>query len=477
MGYLIGIDVGTTGTKAMLFSEKGACLKSAYRGYSLSTPHPGQVEQAAGDWWEAVCQTVREVSNGCKEQVIALSLSTQGGTLVCVDKEGAPLCPALVWNDSRCEKEADAFASQFGPEAMYKKTGWSLFPGMPAMQIRHIRDNQPDLFHKTSLFLTVPDFLSLKMTGKAVVDYSNAGINQLIDIRQGCYDMAVLDFIGIDKGHLPTLAPSGTVIGNLTEEAAVSLGLTPKTLLVSGAHDQYAVALGAGATHPGDILIGSGTAWVVTAMEEKPDFSGLSQSRSAISGLWGSLCSLSHGGVCLDWLRKHILGTPEAPVDYETLNREVARCKAAEEGLFFLPFGGRQNRAQFVGLDLSHNRFHMARAVMEGVVFQIAAMLERFPVRPQEGLLLAGGASKSPVWSKLLCDITGLPVRIPQMPDLACVGAAILAGVGAGVYHTPEEGLKALCVEETTIFPDTEAAKRYLALLPQYQKLIERYER
>ena len=134
--YLIGIDVGTTGTKAILFSKEGACLKSAYQGYPLSTPQVGRVEQDPEAWWQAVGKTVREVSNGYADKVCALSLSTQGGTMVCADKKGNPLTPAFVWNDSRCDKEAEAFASQFGADAMYQKTGWALFAGMPAMQIR-----------------------------------------------------------------------------------------------------------------------------------------------------------------------------------------------------------------------------------------------------------------------------------------------------------------------------------------------------
>lgn len=471
--YLIGIDVGTTGTKAMLFAASGACLKTAYQDYAISTPQVGRVEQSPEDWWQAVGKTVREVSRGCEDEVLALSVSTQGGTLVCADKDGHPLTPAFVWNDSRCKKQAEAFSAQFGSDAMYQKTGWALFSGMPAMQIRWVKENLPDIFCNTALFLTVPDFLSFKMTGKAALDYSNAGINQLIDVREGRYDKAILDFAGIDESRLPALVPSGAVIGDLTQQAADFLGLTTNARLIAGAHDQYAVALGAGATRPGDILIGSGTAWVVTAMEQNPDFSGLSQSRSAVPGLWGSLCSLSHGGVCLDWLRKNIIGTQPDPVDYETLNREVADRKAAEEGLFFFPFGGKQNKARFEGLDLSHDRFHIARAVMEGVVFQILAMLERFPTQPgQAGLLLAGGASKSPVWRKLLSDISGLPVRIPQMPDLACVGAAILAGVGAGLYPTAEEGHKALCVSEETILPDKEATKTYAPLFAQYKEHI-----
>lgn len=475
--YLIGIDVGTTGTKAMLFSQSGICLKSAYRSYPLSTPKVCHVEQSANDWWQAVGQTVREVSAGHGGQVAAVSLSTQGGTMVCVDENAEPLAPAFVWNDSRCVKEAEDFASRFTADAMYQKTGWALFSGMPAMQICRLKNEQPDLFKKTALFLTVPGYLSLKLTGRAAVDASNAGIDQLTDIRQGCYDREILDFAGIEEDRLPAIVPSGAVIGQLTQEAAAFLGLTTETLLVSGAHDQYAVALGAGATRPGDILIGSGTAWVVTALEETPAFDGLSQSRSAIPGLWGCLCSLSCGGVCLDWLRKNIIGNQQFPVEYECLNQEVADRRAAEEGLFFFPFGGKQNKARFVGLDLSHDRFHMARAVMEGVVFQILSMLEKFPTQPgQKGLLLAGGASKSPVWSKLLCDISGLPVRIPQMPDLACVGAAILAGVGAGLYSSAEAGYQALSVKEKTIYPNLEATKAYAPIFTQYKELIKRYE-
>ena len=479
--YLIGIDAGTTGTKALLFTQDGQLIAQAYRDYPISTPQTGQVEQNALDWWEAVIATVRQVcaQKDANGQVVAISLSTQGGTVVPVDETGTPLRPAIVWNDARCTAQNQAYLACASAQSLYEKTGWAMLPGLPAMQIRWIRENQPDIFQKTAMFLTTADYLSLKMTGIAAIDPSNAGINQLTDIRTMTYDAALLRFAGISEDQLPAIIPSGQVIGSLTQEAADALALTTETVLVAGAHDQYAVALGAGAYDKGHMLIGSGTCWVVTAIDDKPDFSGgLSQSVAAVEGLWGSLWSLSTGGICLDWLRKNItLGADPTALDYDTLNRQIAQCQAAQEGLFFYPFTGigdqgkRFSRATFTGLDLHHDRFSMARAVMEGVVFQIVWMLRAFPTESSpDGIKLTGGASRSRVWCQILADISGLPVRIPQVADLACVGAAILAGMGSGLYQSAAEGYQRLSVSEQVIYPQPEAAAQYARLMTQYQR-------
>lgn len=480
--YTLGIDVGTTGTKAILFTLDGAAVARAYRGYPLITPKVGYSEQDANDWWRAIVETVNEIGekHDIRESVLAISLSTQGGTLVPVDKGGNPVCPAIVWNDARGEEQKEKYISEVGPEgSMYKKTGWKLSPGLLAIEVRWLRDNKPEIFHKAEKFLSVPDFVSLKMTGIAAVDFSNAGINQTVDISEKKYDRALLDFMGVSEEKLPTLVSSGSVIGSLTEKASLELGLAPDTVLVSGAHDQYAVALGAGAVNDGDILIGSGTCWVVTAIGKEADFeSGLAQSVSAVPGLWGSLLSLSTGGVCFDWLRKNIAkADDESVLDYDLLNQEVEKISAAEDGLFFFPFSGTFgggkffSRATFSGLDLSHNRFHLARAIMEGIVFQILWFMESFKTKPKsDGLKLSGGASKSRVWSQILADISGLPVKIPEIADLACVGAAILAGVGAGAYKDFRDGYNKFRISETVINPNPENVKKYAPLLSVYKK-------
>jgi len=483
--YMLGIDVGTTGTKSLLFSAGGTLLGHAYRPYETSTPQVLFSEQNPEDWWRAVCETVREVcvDPAVAANVAAISLSLQGGTLVPVDSELRPVRPAIVWNDGRCNAQREAYLKEVGgDDSMYQMSGWGLGNGLPALEIRWMRDNEPALHAKTAMFLSVPDYISAKMTGIAAIDPSDAGINQLYDIRKGSYDEAVLRFAGITEAQLPRVVRSGEMIGHLTEQAAAELGLSTNAVLVAGAHDQYAVALGAGANKPGDILIGSGTAWVVTAIGDQPAFeTGLAQSIAAAPNLWGSLLSLSSGGVCLEWWRKNLaVSETGEPVSYETINEEVSKRKAAENGLFFFPFSGLMDgqrhfqKGTFVGLDLSHDRYDLARAVMEGVVFQARWMMEQFRTKPSEaGLKLAGGASKSPLWCALAANITNLPIRIPAVADLACVGAAIMAGVGCGIYRDAEEGYQCLAVGEQVLQPDPDAAAKYEQLYGVYKKTAE----
>lgn len=460
MKYILGIDVGTTGTKAILFRQDGHSVGQAYQSYPLHTPQPGFCEQDPQDWWNAVCQTVRQVTDDpdIRKNIAAMSLSTQGGTTVCVDAQGNVLRPAMVWNDRRC-------AELPRPDMdIYRTTGWYADAAMPALQCRWLQEQEPEIFRKTARFLTVPDYLSLQLTGKAVIDPSNAGICRFTDLQTGKYHPALLAFAGLKEEQLPELLPSGSPIGTLTKEAAEALVLPKDTLLVSGAHDQYAVSLGGGAFLPGDILIGSGTSWVITCLTEKPALStGFCQSVSAVPGLWGSLRSLPSGGVCLEWLRK-LAGNPS----YEELNREVAHRQAATEGLFFFPFDAKTGKGGFSGLELRHDKFCLARAVMEGVAFRTAQMLAQFPVTPsREGLILAGGAAKSPVWCQILADITGIPLRIPENPDLACVGAAILAGVGCGLFPDVQTGYKELRVSTRIVLPRQQEIYRKAAI--QYQ--------
>ena len=437
-------------------------------------------EQNAEDWWDAVVETVREV---CKEipdpeKVAAISLSLQGGTVVPVDEAMKPLRPAIVWNDGRAGAQFEAFRKEVSEgKYAYEHCGWNMGSSLPVLETRWIRDNEPEVFARTRMILTVPDYISMKMTGIAACDLADAGINEFCDIREEKYDPNMLRFTGITEDMLPKIVHTGDVIGHLTKEAAETLGLTERTVLVAGAHDQYAVAVGAGANRPGDVMIGSGTAWVVTGISDRPAFeTGLAQSVAAVPGLWGSIFSLSTGGVCLEWLRKNVaLGEGGEKLSYETLNEEVASRKAAEEGLFFYPFQGiagegrRLRRAGFTGLDMSHDRFHMARAIMEGVVFQTIWMMGSFPGGDGGAIRLAGGAAKSRVWSQMIADISGRAVRIPEIADLACVGAAVIAGWGCGLFPDIEAGCRALAVGTTEILPDPASAEMYRDAFESYR--------
>ena len=478
---LIGIDVGTTGTKSLLVSERGEILGHAYQGYALSAPRLSRHEQDAEDWWRALVKTVRALLPHVDDsrQVTAISLSTQGGTLVPADRDLRPLRPAIVWSDTRCEAERQAFAAQFGEEYLYEKSGWHLSRGLNALQIAWIKRNEPDVFNQAVWFLSVHDYLSLKLTGIAAVDMSNAGINQLADIREGTYDQDILRYLGIKASVLPRIVPSGAPIGELTDEAARELGLAQPVLLVSGAHDQYAGLLGAGVTQASEILIGSGTAWVVTALADQPDFStGFSQSRSAVPDKWGMLVALSTGGSSLDWLLKNILaGNGSSPADYGLLEQAAKRAPGAGGLMFFPSFNGAffpvadaESKASFVGLDLSHDRVDMVRAVMEGIACHIAWILEKFREKVGEGTLkLSGGASKSKPWCQMVADMTNQDLRIPTVKDLPCLGAAILAGVGSGVFRDIPQANGLFSAHEELVKPDPGRATQYAAYQTLYR--------
>ena len=479
--YLIGIDVGTTGTKSMLLSETGRIVAHAYAEYPSQAPGTGRVEQNAEDWWRAVVKTVRAITADPQvaRNVAAISLSLQGGTLVPVDKNNHPLHPAIVWSDKRCEEQRRAFLASYGEDYIYQKTGWHLGSGLNALQIAWLRDNAPDVFARTARFLSVPDYISMRMTGRAVVDISDVGINQLADIRTGRYDRGILDFVGIREDRLAEIVPSATPVGKLLPAAAEELGLPRSVLLVAGAHDQYAALLGAGITRTGDVMIGTGTAWVVTALTEEPCFeSGFAQSIPA-SGKWGSLVSLSTGGVCLDWFRNGVAGSPAEGMGYGEINDIAPERGVGVRGLRFYPYfngtsfplKGAGFKATLAGLDLSHDRYDIARAVMEGVAMQTVWTLDYFRRKfPLNRVILTGGASKSPFWTQMVADIANCPISTPMVSDLTCVGAGVMAGVGCGLFPSCEEGIGRFALAETVYEPDPARAARYEEVLEDFKR-------
>jgi len=490
----IGIDIGTTGTKSMLISRNGEILGHAYQGYPITMPAPNRSEQKAEDWWDAVVGTVRQVVSRANAagHVRAISLSLQGGTLVAVDDQMHPLRNAIVWSDLRCTEQSRAFTAQHGESYLYEKTGWPTWDGLCAMQIAWLCEHEPETFASTHRFLSVPDYIAAKLTGEAVLDLSNAGINQLADIRKGTYDPTILDFAGIDATKLGRIQPSATPIGYLTEAAKRELGLTESVLLVAGAHDQYALALGAGLTGAGDTMIGSGTAWAMTALSDEPHFeTGFDQSVSAVSGKWGSMISLTCGGACLDWVRNKIaLMLPNAePIPFSLIDQEAASRGAGANGLMFFPYfyGAayplKQDRckAAFIGLDRMHDRYDMARAVMEGVSLQINWALEHFRASLGHGkLCFAGGASKSTFWTQLTADITGECLHIPNVADLSCVGAAMMAAIGYGAFPSAEEAFRVMGVGERIVEPNLAVSNEYQEISKTFRKrakaLCEMYE-
>ena len=489
---LLGLDIGTTGTKCLVTDARGRVISEAYQAYATDTPQAGYAEQDAEDWWHAVVSTVRTCAADTpdRQAITAIGLSSQGGSLVPVDAAGLPLRKAIVWLDQRGRKQSQYISGCLPPDYLYLTTGWNAIAGLNAVQILWLRDHEPELFYKTGRFLSTIDFIIGRLTGDPVIDPSNAGITQLFNINDRQWDKRILDLLGISPAQLPRVVESGVIVGTLSKRAAAELGLSDQVAVVSGGHDQYCAALGAGAVNEGDIVLATGTAWVALGVTDQPAFNlqtHAAQSIHTVKGKWGSIQSLSHGGICLEWLRKNLErpqadGRRPSPEPYREIDAQVMKKMAEPSNLLFYPyFNGSPapnadagNRGAFLGLDLCHDRYDLARAIMEGVAYQAAWMLDSLlPGKSPDlnCLKLLGGATKSSVWPQMMANILNKPVLMPKVTHMACAGAAILAGLATRIYATPLDGYKNQIREETVVCPAPADAAACRISFERYKRL------
>ena len=484
----LGLDVGTTGAKAAVIDRAGRVLSRGYREYELSFPGEGRVEQNAGDWFTASTAACREALALLPDpgEVAALSLSTQGASMLPVNGRGEPLCAALTWMDTRASTEAKELSDALGAEEIYHKSGWRPGPDLDAAKILWLRRNEPALFRDAASFVSTLEFMTKRLTGRFVSDPTNTAIRQLYDIRSGAYDPAILSFIGLSPERLPEVLPVGTPLGALSPAAAEAFGLSPGVRVYNGAHDQYCAALGVGAVNEGDLLLATGTAWVVLGVTGRPLFtpSHLAPGIHPVKGLWGAIASLASAGSVLKWY-KRVVGD-----DFSVMDREAEARRDSSRELFFFPYlagagfphGKPEMKGTLTGLDLRHDKYDIARALMEGVGFETALVLEEFRKAGVEirRMTMSGGASRSRFWCELLGYITGCEILVSREPDAAAVGAAMIAAVGEGAFSDYADARKAavtrpLALPDQTLFEYyAEKAARYRALLPAALGMGER---
>ena len=460
MELLLGLDVGTTATKASLFDTQGRIVAATSHPNHLITPRPGWVEQDPEALWQGVLSATRAVVGqaGPGAHILAVSQSSQGGTVIPIDAGGRPVYNAISWMDGRAGEECEAVRRTVGETAVYLKSGWMLDTALPLHHIAWLRTHCPDEFARTRRFLFVNDFIGLRLTGRLCMDPSNAGITQLLNVATCDWDDDLLALAGIRRDQLSPLQPSGQIAGYLTAKVAAASGLPAGIPLINGAHDQYCAAVGLGIVRPGRTLLSCGTAWVILAVPPSLEAglsSGMGISPHAVAGLWGGLLSLGGVGASLEWLVDNVW--PPATVDgvpaprYAVVDEAARRSPAGASGLVFYPLSGGHpdypsGWGGFVGLSLAHTRADMARAVMEGIACALRWSLERIEARgvAVEGLVMTGGAARSPLWPQIVADVTALPVSVAGVTEAASWGAAILAGLGAGIFQSIEEAAGAL---------------------------------
>ncbi|MGC8878706.1 MAG: xylulokinase [Anaerolineae bacterium] len=484
---LLGLDVGTTATKGLVFDLSGNILASASQPYSLLTPQPGWVEQSPDELCKAVAQVIRSVLEQLspEDHIAAVSLSSQGGTTIPVDAEGRPTHNAISWMDQRGTAQAERVRALLGDALVYSVTGWPLQGALPLQHIAWLRDAMPEHFARSRYFLFVNDFIGYWLTGERCMDPTNAGITQLMNIATGDWDERLLEVAGIRRDQLSPIRPCGTVLGKVTTAASAMTGLAQGTPVVNGAHDQYCAAVGAGVMQPGQMLLSCGTAWVLLAVPETMEAglaSGMAVGRHAVEGHWGAIRSLGGVGRSLEWLLDILSddcsGSQGRTERLHALDQAATHSTPGADGLFFYPLAGGHvatygpTRGAFIGLTLTHKRGDLARAVMEGVAFELKWALEEIQaagVHVAE-LKMVGGAATSVIWPRIVADITDTTVIVPSSREAASRGAAILAGMGVGLFPNVTAGFAALKAPEETLLPDRVNATRYAEIFAMYRR-------
>ena len=476
----LGIDVGTTGTKASLISDNGEIAGSGYASYALNYPETGKCLQDANDWRRAIVVAVNRAAQKIdRSRVRSVAVSAQGGTLVPTNLKGDPLAPARSWLDRRALREARELRTLFGDDEFYSLTGWPIAPNNTCVQILALRHELPKLFNETSYFLDTAGFVNFWLSGQPFVDTNVIGITQLYDAASEKWIPEVLRLLEIEESQLPQLVSPSHPFGAISATAAQELGLDLDTTIVAGGHDQYCAALGANAFKPGDLLLSTGTAWVTLGVSSSPldDYQcGFSFGRHLVPGTWGHFGEVPNGGVCIEWLRRILSDASESEI-YDELARDAGRGAG---GVFFFPdFDGTgpfaidaSSKGSFIGLELSHDKSHLVRAVMEGVAFETAILVRNYEatVNQQFGLTVVGGATRSGSWTYLIAEILGREIEVSNSADTACIGAAILAAVGCGVFESIETAATHMASKSSSFSPEMQAVEFYRDLSRRYEE-------
>lgn len=477
---IAALDVGTTSVKVCLFTPELGLLARAACEYSLTTAGD-RVEAEAAVYEAAIREGMaRALAEAPGWRVAALGLTTQGETLTALDGAGRPLRPFLVWLDSRAAPQAAALAAAVDGRTFYETTGLPEPTGaLPLAKLRWLAENEPALFAQAACFALLEDYLLGRLTGRVATEPSLQTSTGWFDIRRDEYWPFALAWAGVTADRLPPLLACGQAAGALTPEAAAWLGLPAGIPVVAGAMDQTAAALAAGCTRPGAVTETTGTALVLAACTDAPVFAAghrVTVYRHALPGRYLYLPIGNTAGMALRWFRDQFgPDLPPGAAGYAALDRLAAQAPPGCEGLVFLPFlSGSVDpdacpgaRGGFVGATLATGRAHFARAVMEGVAFLLADMVEMLAALgcPCAGLRSLGGGASSPFWMQLKADACGLPLETLPCGEAAAMGAALLAGWGSGLIPAGQ------------VPPQSPAARYTPAPAPALAEARRRYQR
>jgi xylulokinase len=455
--HLIGIDVGTGSTKTVLVDETGSVVATAVsQEYPLVSSRPGWAEQDPEHWWQAAIAGVRQVigSSGVSPSSIrAVGLSGQMHGSVFLDRDNRVVRPAILWCDQRTADACAWITRTVGKKRLIELVSNPALTGFTAPKIIWVRTHEPRTYERISKVLLPKDYVRFRLTGEFATDVSDASGTLLLDVRRRRWSTDMLRLLAIPREWMPSCHESTAVTGAVTKIAAEVTGIPEGTPVVGGGGDQAAQAVGSGIVRRGLVSVTIGTSGVVFAHSDRPRTDPLGRLHTfchAVPGKWHLMGVMLSAGGALRWLRdlccdEEKRQAQQASVDpYELMTARASEIPAGAEGVSFLPYlSGERTphadphaRGAFIGLSLRHTRAHLIRAVMEGVGFGLRDSLEimRDLGIPMESIRLSGGGARSAVWRRMLCDMFNAPVCAMTVAEGASHGAALLAGVGAGVF-------------------------------------------
>jgi xylulokinase len=495
VGLVLGIDVSTTATKAVLVDEAGTVRGVGTAEYGTNTPHPMWSEQDPAAWWDAAVvaiQSALAAAGAPGADVVAVGLTGQMHGLVLLDAADAVLRPAILWNDQRTADECDAIRAAVGRERLIEITGNDALTGFTAPKLVWVRDNEPQVWARAAHVLLPKDYLRLRITGTHALDKADGAGTLLFDLAARDWSLEVLEALEIPPAWLPPTFEGPDVTGTVTATAAAVTGLAAGTPVVAGGGDQAANAVGLGVVGPGEMALSLGTSGVIFAATDEPLFEprGIVHAFChAVPGRWHMMSVMLSAAGSLRWFRDSLA----SDVDFGALVETARGVDAATDGLFFLPYltGERSPhpdpfaRGAFVGLTLAHDRRHLTRAVIEGVAFGLRdgldLMLAAGLPRPDR-IRASGGGIASELWASILADVLETEIATVSTTEGAAYGAAVLGAVGVGWYPEVEEATRALVRVTPVASPGRAAAAyrdahaRYGALYPALAPTFARPE-
>ena len=459
MANLLGIDVGTTSMKMVLFDENGTIFKSVSKEYTLETKGD-RVELDAEKYWQMFSKGYEEIK--LEYEVDALSIDTQCETLIVTDDEGTPLYNAIVWLDNRAAREVEKIAEKFGTKTVYEITGQPEITAIwPACKLMWLRDNEPEVFGKVKKIFLLEDFLIYRLTGEFVTERTLQSSSLYLDIREGEWWQEMLDFIGINENQLPRICDSGKLVAEVDG-----------TKIVTGVMDQIAGSVGAGVVTSEIVSEMTGTTMAIVVPTDKFPAHKEENRVPCHLNYDGNYCLLTWtptAGIALKWFKENFCEN----LSFRQLDEIAEKVEAGSNGLTFMPYlcgsiipkYNPDARGAFLGFTMEHGRAHAVRAILESVAFMLQENLEYLGVSCSEIRSMGGGAL-SPLWCQIKADVTGKKIVTLKSTEAACLGSAIIAGVGAGIYERVPTACKALIVTDKEYYPSgadySDAYKRYL---------------